>query len=338
MINRNHTERIHCVERLRRRRACANFPTMPSRNFYSGSGLDRAEHLRDDIEWLLSQLSQSTTRILPVWRTKNLIQLRREGQQEPQPIWLRSVETEQLIALADEMIFLGLRNGEVHVALDLSGLEDPGQHPQLKPTGEFVDLREIGPLLPRDEGSILAYARGLMHWHKTHAFCGRCGHQTRSTRAGHVRTCSNPDCGTSHFPRSDPAVIMLVHDGDRCLVGRQAMWPPGMHSVLAGFVEPGESLEEAVIREVFEEVGLKVDQVKYRSSQPWPFPSSIMLGFSARALTTAIKLDERELESARWYTREEMINSPENESFRLPRRDSIARLLIEDWLAEQNES
>lgn len=310
------------------------FHTMPSRNFYTGSGLDRAEHLRDDAEWLLAQLAKPTTRVLPVWRTKNLIEVRAETQSDPQPVWLQSLDAAHLIDLADQLIFLGLRQGEVHVALDFSTIEEPAEHPALAPLGEFVDLREIGPLLPRDEGSILAYARGLVHWHKTHPFCGRCGHPTESIQSGHVRRCTNADCGTSHFPRSDPAVIMLVHDGDRCLLGRQPFWPPGMHSVLAGFVEPGESLEEAVIREVAEEAGLKVDQVKYHSSQPWPFPSSIMLGFSARAITAEIKLDERELESARWYSKEEMRNSPEDESFRLPRRDSIARRLVDDWLDE----
>lgn len=305
---------------------------MPFRNFYSGSGLDRAEHLRDDAEWLLAQLTNPTTRLLPVWRTKNMIQARTAAQEHPRPVWLPSLKAAHLVELAEEMIFLGLRDGEVRIALDLSSVDEPAEHPDLAPLGEFVDLREIGPLLPRDEGSILAYARGLVHWHKTHRFCGRCGSPTTSINGGHVRRCTNPDCGVSHFPRSDPAVIMLVHDGDRCLLGRQPFWPPGMHSVLAGFVEPGESLEEAVIREVYEEAKLKVDQVTYHSSQPWPFPSSIMLGFSARALSNEIEVDERELESARWYTREEMLNSPEDETFRLPRKDSIARRLVEDWL------
>ncbi len=307
---------------------------MPSRNFYTGSGLDRAEHLRDDPEWLLAQLTKPTTRLLPVWRTKNMIESRSATRDTPRPVWLPSLTAASLIDIAEEVIFLGLRDGEVRIALDLSAVDEPSEHPDLAPLGEFVDLREVGQLLPRDEGSILAYARGLVHWHKTHAFCGRCGHPTKSTQNGHVRRCSNEACGASHFPRSDPAVIMLVHDGDRCLLGRQPFWPPGMHSVLAGFVEPGESLEEAVIREVYEEVRLTVDQVAYQSSQPWPFPSSIMLGFSARALSTEIEVDERELESAQWYTREELRNSPEDESFRLPRRDSIARRLVEDWLNE----
>jgi NAD+ diphosphatase len=185
---------------------------------------------------------------------------------------------------------------------------------------------------PRGEGSLLAYARGLIYWHGRHRFCGVCGSPTLAFEGGHVRRCTNPACGSSHFPRTDPAVIMLVTDGDRALVGRQAVWPKGMHSTLAGFVEPGESLEAAVAREVFEEAGIEVDQVRYHSSQPWPFPCSIMLGFYARARTTEIKLDQLELEDARWVERDWLLAHQDDEDFRLPRLDSIARRLIEDWL------
>jgi NAD+ diphosphatase len=182
---------------------------------------------------------------------------------------------------------------------------------------------------------MLAYARGLMHWHARHRFCGVCGSPTESAEAGHVRRCTNPACAAMHFPRTDPAVIVLVTDGSRALLGRQKSWPPGMHSVLAGFVEPGESLEDTVRREVHEETGIVVDEITYHSSQPWPFPSSIMLGFTARAATTALHVDPDELESAAWFEREFLLNSPENESFKLSRRDSIARRLIDDWLADR---
>ncbi|HEY9549977.1 MAG TPA: NAD(+) diphosphatase, partial [Kiloniellaceae bacterium] len=206
--------------------------------------------------------------------------------------------------------------------------------------GSFQDLRAVGPIMRREEGALLAYARGLAHWHSRHGFCGLCGAPTASEKGGHQRRCTSADCNAVHFPRTDPAVIMLVHDGgERCLLGRQAFWTPGMHSTLAGFVEPGESLEEAVAREIWEEVGLKlpVEEVEYHSSQPWPFPSSIMLGFYARADYRQVELGPDELESARWYSRAELRNSPENETFKLPRRDSIARRLIEDWLAEEEQ-
>jgi NAD+ diphosphatase len=147
-----------------------------------------------------------------------------------------------------------------------------------------------------------------------------------------VRRCPNPACGATHFPRTDPAVIMLVVDGERCLLGRQSQWPPGMHSTLAGFVEPGESLERAVAREVREEAGIEIDDVAYHSSQPWPFPSSLMLGFTARATTTELRVDTTELEAARWFEKDWLLAHEDDDAFRLPRRDSIARRLIEDWL------
>lgn len=147
-----------------------------------------------------------------------------------------------------------------------------------------------------------------------------------------MRRCANPDCGAEMFPRTDPAVIVLVHDGDRCLLGRGAHFPPGMRSVLAGFVEAGESLEQTVAREIREEAGILVDDIRYASSQPWPFPQSLMLGFTARAVTTELAPDPLELEEAGWYGRDELLALPEDGPFRLPRADSIARRLIEDWL------
>jgi len=304
---------------------------MPRSNFYSGSRLDRADFRRGDISWLESRLRHPTTRILPLWRSRHLVG---EG---PQAIWLSGSEIDDLLGHVDHVVFLGVESENVHVTIDLSHLEEPERHPTLSGRGDFRDLREFGPVIERSEGAVLAYARGLLHWHNRHRFCGVCGSATESAQAGHVRRCTNPDCGTSHFPRTDPAVIMLVHDGgDHCVLGRQKIWLPGMHSTLAGFVEPGESLEEAVAREVFEEVGIKVavKDISYHSSQPWPFPSSIMLGFHARCDRQPLRVSELELESAGWFSRQELLASPEDENFRFPRKDSIARRLIEDWLAE----
>jgi len=147
-----------------------------------------------------------------------------------------------------------------------------------------------------------------------------------------MRRCTNPECKAMHFPRTDPAVIMLVTDGARALLGRNKNFPPGMYSTLAGFVEPGESLEEAVAREVYEETKITLDEVLYHSSQPWPFPASLMLGFHAKARTTEIEVDQKELEAARWYERSWLLAHKDDDDFRLPRRDSIARRLLEDWL------
>ena len=193
------------------------------------------------------------------------------------------------------------------------------------------------------EAALLAYARGLMHWHRGHVFCGLCGNPTESHDGGHLRRCTNAEDPHNHFPRTDPAVIMLVsHDnpqgnGPACLLGRQSRWAEGMYSTLAGFVEPGETLEEAVAREVLEESGVRVTNVEYKASQPWPFPSSLMLGFRARAETAEIEIDDREIEDAQWFRPEEVRSfgewgtAPPGEK-RLPRKDSISRWLIEGWL------
>jgi len=298
----------------------------PRPNFYASGAIDRLSGQRRDAGWVAARLSDPETRLVPVWRSHNLVV---EGA-SPRPVILAPEPA--LLAVASTVVFLGSVGTAMHFAVDLSPIEEPQALPPINGSGIFADLRTVGPLLAHDDGALLAYARGLLHWHSRHGFCGVCGSPTESAESGHQRRCTNAACGAQHFPRTDPAVIMLVHDGDRIVLGRQAVWPPGMHSVLAGFVEPGESLEDAVRREVGEEIGVAVDQVRYNSSQPWPFPASIMLGFSARARGTTIQVDPSELETARWYTRAELLASPENETFRLPRRDSIARRLIADWL------
>lgn len=308
-------------------------PTFRTRqpNFYAEVPLDRADRLRGDAERLAAVLMDPRSRVVPLWRSQHLIAA------EAKAVILARAELDGLLEVAGETIFLGLREETAYLAVDFSRLEEPAIGALTAGRGSFQDLRAVGPIMDRRDSALLAYARGLAHWHARHGYCGVCSAPTVSEKGGHQRRCSNPECNAVHFPRTDPAVIMLVHDGaDRCLLGRQPFWPPGMHSTLAGFVEPGESLEEAVAREIWEEVGLKlaVEDVHYHSSQPWPFPSSIMLGFHAHAGYAPPQLGPDELESAGWYTREELRNSPENETFKLPRRDSIARRLIEDWLDE----
>jgi NAD+ diphosphatase len=180
-------------------------------------------------------------------------------------------------------------------------------------------------------GALLAYARAMIYWERRHRFCGDCGHPTRSAEGGFVRTCTNAACGKSIFPRTDPAIIVLVQAGERCLLARQASWPPGRYSVIAGFVEPGESLEDAVKREVREETGIEVSEIYYQSSQPWPFPSSLMLGFVASAATTQFNLLDNELEHARWITRTELADEVRAGTLKLPPGLSISRRLIEAW-------
>ena len=284
--------------------------------------------MRKDAAWLDGRLAHATSRFVPVWRGQNLI-ADYEGA-EPHGVFL---PPEAIDLGARDTVLLGIETDAAYFAVDLSAMETPLDAIKAAPPSAFIDLRRVGPLLPRQEGSLLAFARGMSYWHSRHRFCGVCGAPTRPEEAGHVRRCTNAACNAVHFPRTDPAVIMLVHVGsERCLLGRQAAWPQGMHSTLAGFVEPGESLEEAVAREVYEETRVEVTSVTYHSSQPWPFPASLMLGFHAAAKTTAITVDTTELEAAQWYERGWLIAHQDDENFRLPRRDSIARRLLEDWL------
>lgn len=198
-------------------------------------------------------------------------------------------------------------------------------------------LRDAVTLLSPADAGLLAYATAMVTWHRTHAFCARCGAGTQPAEAGHVRRC--PNCGATHHPRTDPVVIMLVRDdpGDRVLLGRQARWPAGRFSALAGFVEPGETLEEAVAREVVEEAGVEIGDLRYRSSQPWPFPASLMIGFHASYAGGNPRAADAELEAVRWFTREEVGRVVAGQTeFHVPPPAAIARRLIDEWLEEDS--
>jgi len=301
--------------------------TLGRRLWYAPETLDRASHFRRVPDWLADALHNPQSRVLPVWRGQSFI----AAAEEPAAGTLSAAEAAWFIEQGAATTFLGLLDETAYFALDLSHVEAPHDDPILAARGSFTDLRRVGPLLDYESGALLAYARGLQYWHQRHQFCGVCGAPTRSEEAGHLRRCTNPACAADHHPRTDPAVIMLISDGDRCLLGRQAAWPRGRYSTLAGFVEPGESLEVAVAREVFEEAGVRVKNVRYHGSQPWPFPASIMLGFYAEAATTDVRIDARELEDARWFTRDEVL-AGRNRGLLMPRGDSIASRLIMDWL------
>jgi NAD+ diphosphatase len=220
-----------------------------------------------------------------------------------------------------EWIFLGAKDGVRYAAVVVDGVPK-----ELEP----VSLRVLGPMIAPDEASLAVHAVGIARWHENHRFCAKCGQPSDIAEAGHVRIC--PACGTHHFPRTDPAVIMLITDGDdRALLGRQPVWPEGRFSTLAGFVEPGESLDDAVRREVMEEVGIQVGEVAYAASQPWPFPSSLMLGFFGKALTSDITVDQNEIAEARWFTREEVTEMTASSDLLLPPNVSISRWLLQKW-------
>jgi len=303
---------------------------------YDDPSLDRAGPKRDDPDWLDRALAHEHARSIPVWRNQNLV----DGLNSSSPAAIvRGVELHDHAA---EIVFLGMDNDAPVFAADYSELDE---HEVTDLVGHgFTDLRKVGPLLSEAEAALLAYARGMLFWHRNHRYCGRCGSTTKSQKGGHLRACTNPDCRRPSFPRTDPAVIVLVDPPGgagappRCLLGRSPHFLPGMYSTLAGFVEPGESMEQTVRREVFEESGVEVGEVRYLASQPWPFPSSLMIGFHATAISTDIRLHDDELEDARWFSADELLAAKargEDETFCLPRKDSIARFLIEVWLEER---
>jgi NAD+ diphosphatase len=319
---------------------------MRAPNYYAAPGFDRAGLRRRDAEWIRDAAAHTASVFVPVWRSQNLVVEVEGGEPRAAVLTVTAAtalygDIEERLA-AGELVLLGLVDDRPHFALDVSAVEAPLEmlrSPALEAAGieaaevRFADLRQLGARLERYEGALLALARAIMFWHSRHRFCGVCGAPTRSEEAGYMRRCTDPGCKAMHFPRTDPAVIMLVTDGDRALLGRNKNFPlPGMYSTLAGFVEPGEALEDAVAREVREETDIVVGAVHYHSSQPWPFPANIMLGFYAEAVTTAISLEDGELADARWFQRDWLLSHVDDDEFRLPRRDSIARRLLEDWL------
>ena len=325
---------------------------MRTPNYYAHPGFERAGLRRRETEWIRTRVLDRDSLFVPVWRSQNLVVEIEGGEPRAAVLGLEAIgsllgalaqaEVEERLGRG-EFVFLGVVDERPHFALDLSGHEEPLEalrSPALAAAGiaqagvRFADLRQLAGRLAREEGSLLALARAMVFWHSRHRFCGECGAPTQSEEAGHMRRCTAPACKAMHFPRTDPAVIMLVTDGERALLGRNKNFIPGMYSTLAGFVEPGESLEDAVAREVREETAIEVGAVHYHSSQPWPFPANIMLGFYAEATSRDITVDYAELEDARWFERDWLRSHIDDESFRLPRRDSIARRLIGDWLAD----
>jgi NAD+ diphosphatase len=304
-----------------------------TRSFINGlvnAAVERAGEIRARDEDLKSLLDRADCRVIPVCRDRNLV----THGDAPVAVWLDRRELP--LQENEPVVFLGMVEGRPCFALDLAG-DDP-RLAALEKQGRFDELRAIGPVLDDRDASVLSYARGMCYWHRRHRFCGACGHETVSMRGGHVRRCTNPECGIQHFPRTDPAIIVLVHDADRCLLGRKPEWPEGRYSTIAGFVEPGEAIEQAVAREVREETGVAVTEVSYHSSQPWPFPGSVMLGFHARGIDNGgIQLVDGELEDARWFTREQVGQAIGRRGpLRLPPGISIARRLIEDWYRHEH--
>jgi NAD+ diphosphatase len=292
-------------------------------NVLAGPYLDRFAHLRKDEVRLQMLIADPATLIVPVWQAQNCVISDATCVRAQLLAGIEQLGGIDPLILAGTVILLGTFRGRAALAVDLRS-----EQPPLLPAGSnFCDLRTIAGELPTDEAGLLAYARAMVLWRERHRFCGRCGAPTLASDAGHVLVCSDAACRNQQFPRIDPAVIVLVSDGERALLGRQALWPKGRYSTIAGFVEPGESLEDAVVREVHEETGVSIDRVEYHSSQPWPFPSSLMLGFMAQATSQMIRLNDAELEDARWLTRAQIAAG----EVTLSPQHSISFRLIEDW-------
>ncbi|MFZ5556118.1 MAG: NAD(+) diphosphatase [Pseudomonadota bacterium] len=295
-----------------------------SLNGFTGGRLARAPHRRKDAGLLARALARPESRIVPVWQGKLLVRTR--GGMEA--VLLAPAQAEPLTGDAHSLTFLGERDGHAVFAL---GTEAPAAGDAMRRHGTWGELRQIASAMDRDDASVLAYARAMAIWHGTHRYCGRCGQPTESEEAGHLRRCVAETCRQPVFPRTDPAIITLVASGERCVLGRQPIWPEGFYSTLAGFVEPGESLEQALIREVMEEAGIVVRDARYHSSQPWPFPGSLMVGFTAFADDAPLTVDRDELEDARWFSRADIAGGLKDGVLKLPPRVSIAWRLIEDW-------
>ncbi len=280
---------------------------MASPNTFAGEALDRAGQHRRDEAWLAARRADPGARVVAASSEGVVV----EGEL---PRMLRVDELPD----GAELVLLGV-DGDGHAVF----AADVGDGFP----GERRGLRDLAQVVSQADGGLLAHAVALLNWHRRHGFCANCGARTEIREAGHIRRC--PNCGADHHPRTDPVVIMLVTDGDRVVLGRQAHWPHGRYSALAGFVEPGESLEEAVAREVREECGVRVADVRYRSSQPWPFPTSLMLGFTARWEADEPVIRDGELEDVRWFTRGDLLGG----GVLLPPPEAIARRLVDEWLA-----
>jgi NAD+ diphosphatase len=295
---------------------------------FAGNPFDRCDAQRRNAQWLEEQAANPQSRFLPLWQLNVLLCC----ESETRLGWL-SPATIKRLEITVPPVFLGQLEGNAHFAIDISQLGDPQHELNLDETWRFEDARTAASQLSPAETGMLAQSRSQVDWHRRHQFCSVCGERTLQNRGGHVRQC--PACKAEHFPRTDPVAIMVITDGDQCLLGqsRGRLARAGRYSALAGFIDQGESIEEAVRREVREEAGIEVGEVRYHSSQPWPFPSSLMIGCHGKALTTDIHKDDEEMTDVRWFSRDDVLLAlkGENSSLRVPEPIAIAHHLIKAW-------
>jgi NAD+ diphosphatase len=301
---------------------------------FGGNPLNRASERRSDAAFIAAMRARDDCRVLPLWKLQPLL-LGPENVAAGAELGFLEGQLSHGLGAPDAIeVFLGLAGETPYFARDISALTDP-LAASLASLGHFRDARAAAGLLAPVEIAILGQAKALIDWHNRHGFCANCGAPTTIADGGYRRLC--PVCKREHFPRTDPAVIMLVTDGDRCLLARNKRFAGGHYSTLAGFIEPGETIEEAVRREVYEEVRVRVGAVRYFASQPWPFPSNLMIGCFAQSEGTDIEVDGEEIVAARWFDRatvKRLLNGQSDE-VGLPRGDAIASHLIRHW-AEEN--
>jgi NAD+ diphosphatase len=301
-------------------------------NIFAGNPLDRASYRRAKPEWIAEQLASSESLGIAMWNGKPFL----EAGKEPGSLQIAYLPAKLVGELAggpERLLFMGLWKETAIFAVDLEDVADPAAGP-LEGLGAFEELRATALKLPETEAAIVATAKQMFEWRRRHPHCSVCGQRSEAAEGGWKRKC--PACGAEHFPRTDPVVIMLAYHGERCMLGRQEQWPKGMFSALAGFLEPGESIEEACARELNEEAGLRTRKVRYHSTQPWPYPSSLMIGLMAEVEDDEGAPDETEISEIRWFTRDEakLLIAGKLEGVAAPGKLAIAHQLIKAWAEE----
>ena len=300
-------------------------------NTFAGNPLNRASERRGDTAWLEGQLASSESLGIALWNGRPFVEKTKDGGW--QVAYLPAKLVGELAGGPERLLFMGLWNETAIFAVDMEGPADPANGP-LQGLGEFKDLRLLAAQMPGPDAAILATAKAMFEWRRKHGYCAACGQPSEPREGGWKRQC--PSCQAEHFPRTDPVVIMLAHHEGRCMLGRQEAWPKGMYSALAGFLEPGESFEEACARELAEEAALKTVRVRYHSTQPWPYPSSLMIGLIAEVADDQAAPDQTELSEVRWFTRAEAraLLAGEIEGAFCPQPMAIAHQLIRAWAFE----
>jgi len=306
---------------------------------FTSANFDRQALRRSDDDWIAQQLADANSRFLPFWQNKFLVT------ESCSLIFFNKSDAEFLSLaplawkyMGEMVVDKAVDNTPVSIfGAEITELPEQAEINEQVEQKNWQILRKIGARLPAEQANLSVYAQGLFNWHAINKFCSHCGDGLIEQQAGHGLSCSSQDCTNEVFPRTDPAVMVLVYHKDACLLARASHWPEKMYSCLAGFVETGEDLEAAVKREIYEESGVVLTDTSYRGSQPWPFPQSLMLGFHAEANSRELTFHDGEIEDGRWYSRQQLLDAVSNEKLRLPSSLSISFTLIEDWFNQQSE-